>query len=159
MKKLLLILTLFISTNTNAQFFNDLYKDFLKYSTVYGAGDISNSIEASESVYFVRTGDSGSLYDIPVVIDDTPDYPFDYRYGFGIRKLARFDYERKPKNFYDGTEKQLAFSAPTSAFKGLEYQFHYERERWSIRCFLLSISNFSTSPNLGDFSQILQESE
>ena len=130
MKKLLLILTLFISTNTNAQFFNDLYKDFLKYSTVYGAGDISNSIEASESVYFVRTGDSGSLYDIPVVIDDTPDYPFDYTYGFGIRKLARFDYERKPKNFYDGTEKQLAFSAPTSAFKGLEYQFHYERERW-----------------------------
>jgi hypothetical protein len=112
------------------KFFKSLYKDFLKYGTIYGAGDISNSIEASESVYFVRTGDSGSLYDIPVVIDDTPNYPFDYRYGFGIRKLARFDYERKPKNFYDGTEKQLAFSAPTSAFKGLEYQFHYERERW-----------------------------
>ena len=49
---------------------------------------------------------------------------------FGIRKLARFDYERKPKNFYDGTENQLAFSAPTSAFKGLEYQFHFEKERW-----------------------------
>ena len=112
------------------KFFKSLYKDFLKYGTIYGAGDISNSIEASESVYFVRTGDSGILYDIPVVIDDTPNYPFDYRYGFGIRKLARFDYERKPKNFYDGTEKQLAFSAPTSAFKGLEYQFHYERERW-----------------------------
>ena len=121
---------LLISTNSNAQFFENLYKDFLKYSTIYGAGDISNSIEAKENVYFVRTGESGSLYDIPIVVDDTPDYPFDYRYGFGIRKLARFDYERKPKNFYDGTENQLAFSAPTSAFKGLEYQFHYEKERW-----------------------------
>ena len=113
-----------------AKLFKGLYEDFLKYGTIYGAGDIGNSIEATENVFFVRTGDGGSLYDIPVVVDDTPKYPFDYRFGFGIRKLARFDYERKPKNFYDGTEKQLAFSAPTSAFKGLEYQFHYERERW-----------------------------
>ena len=130
MKQLLLILGLLISTNSNAQFFSDLYKDFLKYGTIYGAGDIGNSIEATENVFFVRTGDGGSLYDIPVVVDDTPKYPFDYRFGFGIRKLARFDYERKPKNFYDGTENQLAFSAPTSAFKGLEYQFHFEKERW-----------------------------
>ena len=42
MKQLLLILGLLISTNSNAQFFSDLYKDFLKYSTIYGAGDISN---------------------------------------------------------------------------------------------------------------------
>ena len=109
MKKLLLILGLLISTNSNAQFFSDLYKDFLKYGTIYGAGDISNSIEATENVFFVRTGDGGSLYDIPIVVDDTPKYPFDYRFGVGIRKLARFDYERKPKNFYDGTENQLAF--------------------------------------------------
>jgi hypothetical protein len=40
----------------------------------------------------------------PVVEDNTPQYPFDYRYGIGIRKLARFDYERKPRNYYDGTE-------------------------------------------------------
>jgi len=112
------------------KFFKSLYKDFLKYGTVYGAGDISNSIEASEPTYFVRTGQDGSLYSIPVVVDNTPNYPFDYRYGIGIRKLARFSYERKPKNFYDGTENQLAFSAPTSAFKGLEYQIHFEKERW-----------------------------
>jgi hypothetical protein len=130
MKQLLLILGLLISTNSNAQFFSDLYKDFLKYGTIYGAGDIGNSIEATENVFFVRTGDGGSLYDIPVVVDDTPKYPFDYRFGFGIRKLARFDYELKPKNFYDGTENQLAFSAPTSAFKGLEYQIHFEKERY-----------------------------
>ena len=112
------------------QFFKGLYEDFLKYGTVYGAGDLSNSIEADESTYFVRTGDGDGLYDIPVVVDNTPDYPYDYRIGFGIRKLARFSYERKPRNFYDGTEEQLAFSAPTSALKGLEYQLHWEKERW-----------------------------
>ena len=111
-------------------FFKHLYQDFLKYGTVYGAGDISNSIESKEPSYFIRTNQDGSLYSIPDVVDNTPDYPFDYRMGIGIRKLARFDYERKPKNFYDGTEEQLAFSAPSSAFKGLEYQLHWENERW-----------------------------
>ena len=130
MKQLLFTLAILISTNTNAQFFENVYKDFLKYGTIYGAGDVSNSIEARENVFFVRTGEGDGLYDIPVVVDDTPNYPFDYRFGFGIRKLARFDYERKPKNFYDGTENQLAFAASTSAFNGLEYQFHVEKERW-----------------------------
>ena len=124
MKKYLILLVLFLSSYAvNAQgFFDSLYKDFLKFGTVYGAGDISNSIEASEPTYFVRTNPNGSIYDIPVVEDNTPQYPFDYRLGFGIRKLARFNYERKPRNFYDGTETQLAFTAPTSAFQGLEYQ-------------------------------------
>ena len=127
----ILIVLLFISPNLYSQgLFKSLYKDFLKYGTIYGAGDISNSIEAAESTFFLRTNSDGSLYSIPDVVDNTPVFPYDYRYGFGIRKLARFDYERKPKNFYDGTENQLAFSAPTSAFKGLEYQFHFEKERW-----------------------------
>jgi len=130
MKQLLFTLAILISTNTNAQFFENVYKDFLKYGTIYGAGDVSNSIEARQESYFVRTGDGDGLYDIPVVVNNTVEYPFDYRVGFGIRKLARFDYERKPKNFYDGTEDQLAFYAPTSALNGLEYQFHIEKERF-----------------------------
>jgi hypothetical protein len=130
---ILIGLVMLIPTNLSAQnnsFFSNLYQDFLKYGTVYGAGDISNSIEAAEPTYFLRTNPDGSLYSIPDVVDNTPVYPFDYRYGFGIRKLARFNYERKPKNFYDGTENQLTFSAPTSALPGLEYQFHFEKERW-----------------------------
>ena len=111
-------------------FFKGLYKDFLQYGTLYGAGDARNSIEAKTPIYFVRTNPNGSIYSVPTVEDNTPDFPFDYRIGIGIRKLARFDYERKPRNYYDGTENQLAFSAPTSAFKGLEYQFHYEKERF-----------------------------
>ena len=131
MKKLLFIIVfLFTVTSVQGQFFKEVYKDFLKYGTVYAAGDISNSIEAAEPTYFLRTNPDGSIYSIPDVVDNTPIYPFDFRYGFGIRKLARFDYERKPKNFYDGTEEQLVFSAPSSAVTGLEYQFHFEKERW-----------------------------
>ena len=139
MKKILLIFVFLITLPSYGQepatpgknkFFKSLYKDFLKYGTVYGAGDINNSVEAAEPTYFLRTNPDGSLYSIPDVVDNTETFPFDYRYGFGIRKLARFDYERKPKNYYDGTEEQLVFGAPTSAVQGLEYQFHYEKERW-----------------------------
>ena len=140
MKKVLLCLLLLVSSQIKAQnkaqnFVNSIYKDFLKYGTVYGAGEISNSVEAPYPTYVVRTNENGSLYDIPRVEDNTIKYPFDYRYGFGIRKLARFDYERKPKNFYDGTEEQLVFTAPSSAVQGLEYQFHREWERWMGREF------------------------
>jgi len=130
---ILIGLVMLTSTNASAQndsFFSNLYQDFLKYGTIYGGGDINNSIEAAEPTYFLRTNPDGSIYSIPDVVDNTPIYPFDYRYGFGIRKLARFNYERKPKNYYDGTEEQLTFGAPTSALPGLEYQFHFEKERW-----------------------------
>lgn len=130
MKNLIVALLFLFSLNINAQsFFKNLYNDFLKYGSIYGAGDVKNSIEAKDNSYFVRTNPE-NLYDIPEVIDNTPKYPFDYRYGFGIRKLARFNYERKPRNYYDGTENQLAFTAPSSAITGLEYQFHFEKERW-----------------------------
>ena len=130
MKNLIVALLFLFSLNINAQsFFKQVYDDFLKYGTLYGAGDIKNSIEAKDNIYFVRTNPD-NLYDIPEVIDNTPEYPFDYRIGWGIRKLARFNYERKPRNYYDGTENQLAFTAPSSAITGLEYQLHWEKERW-----------------------------
>ena len=81
----------------------------------------------------VRTPDGGSLYDIPIVEDVTDYFPFDYRFGFGIRKLGRFDYERKPNNFWTGNqeiEKQIALDAPTSAVKG-----------WSI-CFTMNLKDY-----------------
>ena len=132
-KVILMVIILMTTTNLQSQVLKNLYKDFLKYGTIYGAGDINNSVEAIEPTYVLERTDN--VYEIPIIKDNTEKFPFDYRYGFGIRKLARFDYERKPKNFYDGTESQLAFTAPTSAFKGLEYQFHFEKERWRGRDF------------------------
>jgi len=111
------------------KFFKALYEDFLQYGTIYAAGDARNSYQTSRQDFFVERPADGDLYAIPRVIDVTEYFEFDYRIGFGIRKLARFNYERKPRNWYDGTEQQLAFTAPSSALTGLEYQLHFEKER------------------------------
>ena len=131
MRILLITLMLLLSSNTQAQFFKDVYKDFLKYGTVYAAGNVGNSYITSRPTFFIRT-DPDDLYAIPNVIDETVYHPFDYRYGIGIRKLARFDYEVKGSNFYNGVgedENNIGLSAPTAAIKGLEYLIHYEKER------------------------------
>ena len=125
-----ILFVLCVSWNVNAKdnIFKRIYKDLFKYSTVYVAGDIDNPKENPKD-YFVRTNPDGNLYAPPVVVDGTDYYDFDYRYGFGIRKLARFDYEIKGKHYYDGTENNIGLSAPNSPVNGLEYTFHYEKER------------------------------
>ena len=134
MKQILLALCVLITFNISGQekekgrFFKDVYKELFKYSTIYVAGNASNSYETQRPSYFIRT-DPDNLYAVPEVIDNTIYHPFDYRYGIGIRKLARFDYEVKGANFYNGTENNVALSAPTAAVKGLEYLIHYEKER------------------------------
>lgn len=109
--------------------FDKVYKDFLKYGTFYVAGDVSNPYQKQSIDYIVRTNPSGNLYDVPIVQDATEYHEFDYRYGFGFRRIARFDYENKEKAYYDGTEKNVALSSPTAAFNGFEYLFHWEKER------------------------------
>ena len=126
MKKYLLLALLF-TLNVNAQFFKKAYEGIFKYATVYVAGDMREAYETQYPDYFIRTNPD-DLYAIPDVIDETIYHPFDYRIGIGIRKLARFNYELKP-NYIDGSENLIGLSAPISAVKGLEYLFHYERER------------------------------
>ena len=134
MKQILFTLCLLITFNISGQekekgrFFKNVYKELFKYSTIYVAGDMQNPKEETKD-YFVRTNPDGGLYDIPVVVDGTNYYEFDYRYGIGIRKLARYDYEVKGKHYYDGTESNVGLSATNSPVKGLEYVFHWEKER------------------------------
>ena len=131
MKQLLYLLIFLLPLTSNAQnFFKDLYKDFLKYGTVYAAGNVGNAKMESKE-YFIRT-DPENLYATPRVIDETVYHPHDYRFGVGIRKIARFDYEIKGANFYNGIgedETTMALSAPTAAVKGLEYLLHWEKQR------------------------------
>jgi len=125
MRYLILLLWCFVA---QGQILKKAYDEFFKYSSIYVAGNVSNAYEKTTKDYFVEKPAEGDLYGIPRVIDVTEYYPNDYRVGFGIRRLARFDYEVKP-NFYDGTEINKALSAPTAAVKGFEYLFHYEQER------------------------------
>ena len=148
MKKLITLIFILFAFNLNSQvidnsdklenkivreykfkkFFKNLYDDIFKYATIYVAGDMKNAYETQYPDYFIRTNPD-ALYAIPRVEDQTVYHPFDYRAGFGIRKLARFDYEVKGNNYYDGTENNKALSAPTAAVKGFEYLFHWEKER------------------------------
>ncbi len=124
-----LLLCVLTFNSVTAQFYKKFYDKVLKQGTVYLTTNLSNSIEASNRKYVVvNTRDY--VYGIDLA-DNTEIFPFDYRIGFGIRKLARFDYERKPFNFYNGNETQLTYTAPGSGVSGiLEYQFHIEKERW-----------------------------
>ena len=127
MKKLITVIFLFISFNVNSQVFKKIYDNVFKYSTVYVAGDLRESYETKYPDYFIRTNPE-DLYAIPDVIDETIYHPFDYRFGIGIRRLARFDYEMK-YNYIDGKQNLVGLSAPTAAVKGFEYLLHYEKER------------------------------
>ena len=97
MRTLLVVLSFLLAVPAIAQeekkvkknFFKEFYQDFLKYGTVYVAGDIRNAYENSRKDYFVERPADGNLYDIPRVIEVTEYFPFDYRYGIGIRKLGR----------------------------------------------------------------------
>ena len=133
MKQLILVLfAAVIAVSANAQekknLFKSIYEDLFEYSTIYLAGDIQNPKEQPKD-YFVRTNPSGNIYEPPVVVDGTDYYDYDYRYGFGIRKIARFDYEVNGKNYYDGTESNVGLAASNSPIKGLEYVVHIEKER------------------------------
>ena len=135
MKKILFVLFAVATVaSVNSQekekgkFFKSIYNELFKYGTFYVAGNIDNPKEEPKD-YFVRTNPDGNLYAPPVVVDGTDYYDYDYRYGFGIRKIARFDYERKAKDYYDGTESNVAMTAPNSSVLGLEYVFHTEKER------------------------------
>ena len=43
MKYIITLVIFLISFNSNAQFFKSLYDDFVKYGTVYAAGNIGNA--------------------------------------------------------------------------------------------------------------------
>tara|TARA_Y100001937_G_scaffold21931_1_gene31017 strand:+ start:13563 stop:14795 length:1233 start_codon:yes stop_codon:yes gene_type:complete len=107
--------------------FKNIYDKIFKYSTVYVAGDISTPYETKYPDYFIRTNPD-DLYAVPDVVDETIYHPADYRLGFGIRKVARYDHEIK-KNYIDGNENMIGLSAPSGPLKGWEFLIHYEKER------------------------------
>ena len=76
-----------------------LFSSFFDNSTIYGS--------ASLGTPYINGG---------LNIED------DYKYTFGIRKIALFPYQVK-SNFYKGNEKQLSDNALFGAVQGLEYLF------------------------------------
>ena len=110
----LVFLFLFCSISTFGQ-------GILKYSTVYTSAYGASPMEAQTQYYVTQGGD---LQDITI------ENPFDYRYTFGIRRVARYDYENRQNPFYDGhNQSTTSLSATVGAVKGFEYLAQYDRGR------------------------------
>lgn len=101
---------------------------FLKYSTVYTSAYGASPMEAQTEYYVTQGGD---LRDITI------ENPFDYRYTFGIRRVARYDYENRQNPFYDGhNQSTTSLSATVGAVQGFEYLAQYDRGRQQGRDYI-----------------------
>ena len=109
MKKLILILCL-ISICANAQI-----KNFFKYSTFYSSASMSSPFVERNDYIAVNKG-----YE-----DVTRIHDYDYNVTFGLRKIARFDYEYKVKTWYYGTERAVADNVLIGNAVGWEYLLNY----------------------------------
>jgi hypothetical protein len=96
-------------------------QNVLKYSTFYVSGIGSTPVDAPPE-YFVDQASN--------IQEITQEFPLNYNISIGLRKIARFDYEQRQNQFYDGkTESTVAASSNIGAVKGLEYIAQYELGR------------------------------
>ena len=123
MKKLLLLLFTISTLFGNEEGGNYFVENFLKYSIFYTSVSLESPF-APKQKFSVNTGE-GTFQEITEEIENS------YNLSFGIRKLARFKYQSKGKNFYDGSENELSDIATLGAVSGWEYQFKWS----SIRSF------------------------
>tara|TARA_R110002020_G_scaffold18369_3_gene64220 strand:- start:308 stop:1357 length:1050 start_codon:yes stop_codon:yes gene_type:complete len=89
--------------------------DFFKYSTFYTSMSMNTSMVERENYMAIDKG----YEDITQVND------FDYALTFGVRKIARFDYEYKVKTWYYGDEKAISDNVAIGNAKGWEYLANY----------------------------------
>ncbi len=117
MKKLILILLIW-TTTASAQ--------LLRFATLYTS--YSTSAPFVEKQDFLVSGvenfgGAGTLSEI------TRSNPPGINLTFGLRKIARFDYQVKQNQFYTGQENEVSDYATISNASGLEYLLEFSRVR------------------------------
>ena len=100
---------------------NYFVDNFLKYSTFYTSVSLHSPF-VPKSTWEVDP-EAGTF------IETTEETELSYNLSFGVRKLARFKYQSKGKNFYDGSEKELSDVATIGAVSGWEYLVKYSTIR------------------------------
>ena len=111
MKKLLslLLTTAILCGEDGSNYFVD---NFLKYSTFYTSVSLNAPFEVkSQWEVDVENG---------TFVETTKENELEYNLSIGVRKLARFKYQSKGKNFYDGSEKNLSDVATIGNVSGWE---------------------------------------
>ena len=77
--------------------------NFLKYSTFYGSVSLESPFTPKQK--FAVNTDEGTFE------ETTEEIEASYNLTVGVRKLARFKYQVKKSNFYDGSENELSEKA------------------------------------------------
>ena len=113
---LLLSLTILFAEEEKSNYFVD---NFLKYSTFYTSVSL-NSPFVPQSTWEVDV-QNGTF------VETTKENELSYNISFGVRKLARFKYQVKKANFYDGSEKELSDVATIGNVDGWEYLLKYSQ--------------------------------
>lgn len=92
-----------------------------KYATVYTSAFASTPAPARTQYYINQMGE---------IKDITVENPYDYTVTYGIRRVARYEYENRRNRFYDGqTESTISLNATVGSVKGFEYLAQYDRGR------------------------------
>ena len=112
---------------------------------------------AITGIVFSNFFDNSTMYGSVSVgtpyINGNSEIEDDYKYNFGIRKIALFPYQNRDA-FYDGEEEELSDNALFGAVEGLEYLFYISSIRnqgheftdhsywikWSSKSFATKIS-------------------
>ena len=95
--------------------------NFLKYSTFYFSVGFDSPFAPAQT-FKVDTG-AGTFEETTEIIESS------YNLTVGVRKLARFKYQVKKSNFYDGSENELSEKALLGTVSGWEYQAKYSQIR------------------------------
>ena len=88
---------------------------FFQYATFYSSVSVSSSMIEDQDYIAVNKG-----YE-----ETTQISPFDFSATFGVRKIARFDFEVKKQTWYIGNESTISDYTTISKFNGWEYLFNY----------------------------------
>ena len=95
--------------------------NFLKYSTFYGSVSLESPFTPKQK--FAVNTQEGTFEETTEEIEGS------YNYSVGLRKLARFKYQSKKGNFYDGSENELSDVATLGAVSGWEYLLKWSKVR------------------------------
>ena len=121
MKKLLINLLVTFGVLFADEGGNYFVDNFLKYSTFYASVSLNSP--------FVPTSTWEVDPEAGTFTETTKENELSYNLSLGIRKLARFKYQAKGKNFYDGSEKNLSDVATIGNVSGWEYLVKYSTIR------------------------------
>ena len=113
------MVAMLLSSSVNAQILKKAYNKVFKYATVYGTYTQEDGFEAPPQYFVTQKGE---------VVDITPEWDVDYQVTYGIRKMSRLGYEKKPGEFFTG-EEQVSLNSNYSEVKGLEYILQYDKGR------------------------------